>query len=304
MPGDRQGYSVARVEADRVRAVVLEHEEFKAYGDRVRRVFDAWRQVHARRLRELPLGSSPKMLIRDLSEDLLHRFAGLPLLDQYDVYQCLMDYWDEIMQDDVYLVVTEGWAEAARPRVLVPVRGKGSGERPDLTVRRKKYRMDLLPPGLVVARYYATERNELDLLRADVEASARDLEEFVEKHTGEDGLLAGATTDAGKVTQAKVRARLKELADDPEGRKEYGVLEVCLILMKSLAAAKRTAKAAQTKLDAKVLKRYANLTAAEIAKLVVDDKWMASTVGSAIRREVDRLTGGLVDRVGVLEGAV
>ena len=218
-PGNRQGYSVARVEADRVRAVVLEHEEFQSYGDRVRRVFDAWRQVHARRLRKLALGSSPKMLIRDLSEDLLHCFAGLPLLDRHDVYQCLMDYWDEVMQDDVYLVVTEGWAEAARPRVLVPVRGKGTGKRPDLTVKRKKYRTDLLPPGLVVARYYATERNELDLLRADVEASARDLEEFVEKHTGEDGLLASATTDAGKVTQAKVRARLKELADDPEGRK-------------------------------------------------------------------------------------
>ncbi len=95
------------------------------------------------------------------------------------------------------------------------------------------------------------------------------------------------------MTQAKVRARLKELADDPEGRKECGVLEVCLILMKSLAAAKRTAKAAQTKLDAKVLKRYANLTAAEIAELVVDDKWMASVEG-AVRREVDR--------VGVLDG--
>ena len=158
-PGDRQGYSVARVEADQVRAVVLEHEQFKSYGDRVRRVFDGWRQVHARRLRVLGVGSSPRALIRDLSEDLLHRVAGLPLLDRLDVYQCLMDYWDEVMQDDVYLVVTEGWAEAARPHILVPIRGKGTAERPDLTVNRMKYRMDLLPPGLVVARYYATERD-------------------------------------------------------------------------------------------------------------------------------------------------
>ena len=240
-----------------MREVVLEHEEFKAYGDRVRRVFDAWYRVHAHRLRELGRGSSPKMLIRDLSEDLLHRFAGLPLLDGHDVYQCLMDYWDEVMQDDVYLVVTEGWAEAARPRVLVPVRGRGTAERPDLKVNGKKYRMDLLPPGLVVDRYFAMEQQEVDVLRADAEESARDLEEFVEKHTGEDRLLDSATTDAGKVTQAKVRARLKELAGDPDGHEESEVLEVCLILMKSLAAAKRTVKAAQAKLDAKVLKRYA-----------------------------------------------
>ena len=91
-----------------MRSVVLEHEESKAYGDRVRRVLDAWRQKHAPRLRELGVGDSPKALIRDLSKNLLHRFADLPLLNRYDVYQCLMDYWDEIMQDDVYLVVTEG----------------------------------------------------------------------------------------------------------------------------------------------------------------------------------------------------
>ena len=121
----REGYSDARVEADEVRAVVLEHEEFKAYGDRMRRVLDGWRREHAPRLRKLEAGDSPKGLIRDLSDALLRRFAGLPLLDRYDVYQCLMDYWDGIMQDDVYLVVTEGWADAARPRVLVPVKGKG-----------------------------------------------------------------------------------------------------------------------------------------------------------------------------------
>jgi len=240
-------------------------------------------------------------LIRDLSEDLLHRFAGLPLLDRYGVYQCLMDYWDEVMQDDVYLVVTEGWTEAARPRVLVPVKGKGTAETPDLTVNRKKYRMDLVPPGLVVVRYFATEQAEVDRLRTEQESIARELEEFIEEYSGEDGLLEGATSDTGKVTQAAVRARLKAVVGDPEGQEERDVLEVCLDLMKALAAAKRAAKAAQTRLDSKVLARYATLTAAEIIELVVGDKWMASVEG-AIGQVVERLTGGLVDRVRVLDG--
>ena len=299
--GDREGYSDMRLEADQVRAVVFEHEEFKAYEDLVRRVFDAWRSAHARRLRKLGPGVLPKALIRDLSEDLLDRFGGLPLLDRYGVFQCLMDYWDEVMQDDVYLVVTEGWAEAAQPRLLVPVRGKGTTERPDLTVKRKKYRMDLLPPGLVVARYYAMERTEIERLRADEEATARDLDVFVEGYAGEDRLLEGATTHAGKVTQAAVKARLKEVVDDPEGRAECDALNVCLDLMKALTAAKKAAKAAQTKLDAKVLKRYATLTGVEIAELVVENKWMAC-VERAVGQEVERLTGGLVDRVRVLEG--
>ena len=300
-PKGREGYSDARVEADVVRAVILDHEEFQAYGDRVRRVFDGWRQKYAPRLRGVVVGDSPKGLIRGLSEDLLRRFAGLPLLDRYAVYQCLMDYWDEVMQDDVYLVVTEGWAEAARPRVLVPVRGKGTAEPPDLTVNRTKYRMDLLPPGLVVARYFTTERAEVDRLRVNEEAIARDLEEFVEEYTGEDGLLDGATTDTGKVTQAAVKARMREVADDPEGYEEREALDVCLELMKAHTAGKKAAKAAQMKLDTKVIARYGTLSAAEVAELVVDDKWMASVEGS-IGQEVERVTGGLVDRVRVLEG--
>ena len=300
-PNGREGYSDARVEADEVRGVVLEHGEFKAYGDRVRRVFNGWRRAHAPRLRELAVGDSPKVLIRNLSEDLLHRFAGLPLLNRYGVYHCLMDYWDEVMQDDVYPVVTEGWTEAARPRVLVPVKGKGTAETPDLTVNRKKYRMDLVPPGLVVDRYFATEQAEVERLRTEQETIARELEEFIEEYSGEDGLLEGATSDAGKVTQAAVKARLKAVAGDPERQEERDPLDVCLNLMKALAAAKRAGKAAQARLDSKVLKRYATLTPTEIIELVVGDKWMASVEG-AIAQVVERLTGGLVDRVRVLEG--
>ena len=78
--------------------------------------------------------------------------------------------------------------------MLVPVKGKGTAEPPDLTVNRKKYRMDLLPPGLVVARYFATERAEVVRLRTEEESIARELEEFVEEYSGEDGLLEGATS--------------------------------------------------------------------------------------------------------------
>ena len=104
----REGYSDVRVEAGSVRSVVLQNEEFKAYKDRIGRVLGDWREEHAPRLRGLEVGDLPKALIRDLAEDLLRRFVGLPLLGRYVVYQCVMDYWDEVMQDDVYLVVTEG----------------------------------------------------------------------------------------------------------------------------------------------------------------------------------------------------
>ena len=299
-PNGREGYSDARVEADEVRSVVLEHEEFKAYANRIRQVLDTWRQEYAPRLRGLGVGELPKVLIRELSEDLLRRFSGLPLIDRYAVYQCLMDYWDEVMQDDVYLVVTEGWADAVRPRMLVAVRGKGAAEAADLTVKRKKYKMDLLPPGLVVARHFAAERAAIDHLRTEEEGIARELEEHIEESSGEDGLLEGATSNTGKVTQSAAKARLKEVLLDPEAHEEREALDVCLELMTAHATAKKATKAAQTDLDEKVLARYEALTVADVAELVVDDKWMAS-IGGAVGKEVERLTGGLVDRVRELE---
>ena len=299
-PDGREGYSRARAPADEVRAVVHGHDEFRAYADRTRRVLHGWRWAHAPRLLGLGEGDSPKTLIRDLSQDLLNRFADLPLLDRYDVYQCLMDYWDEVLQDDAYLIVTEGWTEAARPRVLAGGRGKGATESPDLTVRRTKYKMDLLPPELVVARYFAGERGEVELLLAEGEAIGRDVAAFVEENAGEDGALNGATTAAGKVTQVAVKARLRVVGDGPGDREERDALEVCLDLMKAHAKAKRTTQAAQAKLDAKVLARYAPLGAAEVADMVIADKWMAS-IEEAILAVVEHLTTELVDRVRVLE---
>ncbi len=103
------------------------------------------------------------------------------------------------------------------------------------------------------------------------------------------------------MTQSAVKARLKEVLHDPEAHEERDALDVCLELMTAHASAKRSTKAAQTELDAKVLARYEMLTVAEVAELVVDDKWMANIEG-AIGKEVERLTGGLVDRVRELEG--
>ena len=295
----RSGYVEARTLPDEVRKVVLRHDEFVAYRKRVRGAFDDWRREHESRLYGLGVGDSPKVLIRELSEDLLGRFTDLPLIDRYDVYQCLMDYWDEVMQDDVYLVVTGGWLEAARPRVLVGKRQ--AGESPNLTVGGTKYKMDLLPPDLVAGRYFAEEQREVEFLLAEQERTGRDVEAFVEEHTGENGPLDGTTTDAGNVTQAVVRARLKEVCGGAEDPDERDALEICLDLMKAEAKAKRTAKEARALLDAETLAHYVTLTRSEVADMVVRGKWMAS-MEDAIGQQVDRLTTGLLERVTVLEG--
>ena len=295
---EHSGYSEARVEAARVKAAILDHDVFKGYRARVAAVFTAWCAAHKGRLRGLGGDGRPAAVIDALSEDLLARFADLPLLNRYDVYQCLMDYWDETMQDDVYLIAADGWIEAAKPRGVIEDRAKKIKETPDLTIKRGKYKMDLIPPALIAARYFAAEQAILEGLRAEQEAAARELEEFIEERTGEGGLLEDAANDKGTVT--KSANRLKALRDESETDRERAALTRCLALTQAKSKTDKAVRDAQAELDARVLARYAALTHAEIETLVIEDKWFAD-IRHLIDGVVQRLTQHLAARVKELE---
>ena len=235
----------------------------------------------------------------------MDRFTGLPLLDPYDVYQKLMDYWDEVMQDDVYLIAADGWIEAAKPREVI--QNKQMKETPDLVIKKNRYKMDLIPPVLIVARYFADAQDTIEMLQTKLAATESELAEFVEEHTGEDGLLTDAVNDSGNITAGSVKARLKALTPDlmthhetQDNDDERNALEHCLSLLDAKSKAEKAIKEVQLDLDAQVLAHYATLTEDEIKALVVKDKWFAS-IHAAIDGEVQRLTQALAVRIQELE---
>ena len=298
----RAGYSEPRIETLQIKTTILDHDDFERYRTRVAGAFAGWRETHQPLFKEVGKDTNPKEVIRTLSEDLLARFADLPLLDAYDVYQRLMDYWDETMQDDVYLVAADGWIEAARPRGIVEDRGRKLRETPDLTIGRRKYKMDLIPPALIVARYFGREQAVMDELQSRQETAARKLEEFVDEHTAEGALLEGVLNDRGKVTRGALQGRLDAIEDedDPESDEERNALEKCLSLLEGESALAKTVRAVQADLDQHVLDHYAALTEPEIKTLVVEDKWLAS-LRAAIEDELERIIRQLAGRVKVLE---
>jgi type I restriction enzyme M protein len=209
------GYLAAKVETREVKPTVLNHPAFRAFAERVNGVIDAWQTAHRPALHGLQPGAKPRDLIHGLSEDLLQRFADLPLLDRYAVYQRLMDYWADRMQDDVHLITADGWIEAARPRGVIENKERKIKEEPDLTVgsgrKVKKYKLDMIPPALVIARYFTDEQTRLEALQAQQQTATRELEEFIEEQDGEEDLLSEVKNDKGKVTKIEIPKRLKAL---------------------------------------------------------------------------------------------
>ena len=258
-------------------------------------------------LLNIKVGTSPKEIIHALSEGLLACFADLPLLDPYDVYQRLMDYWDETMQDDVYLIAADGWLQAAQPRDVIEDKNRKITETPDLIIKRRKYKMDLIPPALIVAREFVAEQDVLETLQVEQEDAKIALEDFVEEHTGDEGLLLGAVNDKGNVTMADVKTQLKAFTpdlvtplDEEDIDEEREALERCLSLLEIRSKTDKAVRDAQLALNTKVLDRYAALTEAKIKTLVVEDKWLTS-IQAAIENEVLRLTQQLAGRVRELE---
>nr|WP_224746770.1 type I restriction-modification system subunit M [Pelovirga terrestris] len=296
----RDGYSNATVAPHEVKNTILQHPEFTAFAEGVQTIFDDWQAAHRANLNNLVIGDEPKQVIVDLSEDLLERFAKAELLDKYDVYQHLMDYWAEQMQDDVFVLVQDGWVKSAQLRQMIDSKKEKSKEAPDLVVGKARYKTDLIPPQLIVARYFAAEQQAITDREAVRDDISRELDELIEEHSGEEGLLEEAKTDKGKVTKASLKARMAEARTLADNAEEMALLTQCSKLIDRLTAAEKQVKDAQQALDEKVLAKYPKLTEAEIKNLVVEDKWFA-TVEAAIRGEVDRVTQTLAGRVKALE---
>ncbi len=299
-PGSREGYSDCLVEATKVKATILNHPEFKTFAEKSIQLFRAWQKEHDNRLQSITIGGDPKTLITDIAEDLLFRFCKADLLDKYDIYQILMDYWSETMQDDVYVLVQDGWNAGTVLRQLLVKKGEKLTEIPDLIIAGKKYKADLIPPNLIVARYFEDQQSEIDRLQGELDAISQELETLIEEHSGEDGLLEEAKNDKDKVTKASIATRKKDLKNTAGAIDELVVLDQCLDIFSGETAAKKAVKDAQEELDQVVFAKYTKLTEDDVKSLVVDAKWM-TTLEASIRAEIEHVTQRLAGRVKTLE---
>jgi len=280
---NRPGYFDLAVDKAAIKTTIYGHPEFSAFIADMNAHFAAWRKRSANTLKALDAGCHPKEVIFVLSEDLLAHYAGKPLISNYDVYQHLMDYWAETMQDDCYLVAADGWKAETYRIIETDKKGKE---------KDKGWACDLVPKALIVARFLAGEQANIDKLSAEVENIAAQLAEMEEEHGGEEGAFA----ELDKVNKANVAARLKEIRGDKEARDEAAVLNAWLKLSNEEAELKRRLKQAETILDAMAYETYPDLTEEEIKELVVDDKWLAA-LDAAIHGEMDRVSQALTQRV-------
>ena len=298
-PGPRPGACAPKVEAAGVKPAILEHEDFDRFSATVVEAFEGWRLQQSERLRGLSAEDHPKKVISIIAEDLLARFATIPILDPYDIYQHLMGYWEDVMYDDASLIVRDGWKAGGTLRELHKNSEGKFTETPDLIIGKKRLKAELIPPNLIVARFFADKLAAVEAKEAAAEELRRAIEELDEEQGGEDGLLFEGKSDKDKLTAVSLKARLKQIRKDPDAAEEKQALEKCLELIEQETEASKAAWSARVALHVQTAAKYPALTEAEIKALIVDDKWMAA-LERDIHGELDRVGQTLAGRIKLL----
>lgn len=192
----RPGYARLKLPMSDVRSAILGHPEFTAFTGKVTTLFSKWRQAITPKLTGFSQNHHPKELISTVSETLLASMQAAPLIDAYAVYQHLMDYWAETMQDDAYLIAADGWV--AKPACIIETDKKGKK-------KDKGWACDLLPKQYIVARYFAKEQAALDAKQTELETVSGQITELEEEHNGESGILKDVSS-TGDAKEAYVQA--------------------------------------------------------------------------------------------------
>lgn len=288
-------YSELKVEAKHIRVTIFGHPEFTSYANSINNLFNRWKQKNIPLLTAMKVGDKPKKIIHQLSEDLLVSFTGKKLLDNYDIYQHLMTYWADVMQDDVYILTTDGWKA-------------GNGIEKD----KKTWEGRLIPKSIIIHEHFPNDKKAIAELEMQRDEITRQIEQLEEEYTGEDGGLSEALNDKGKPTKALIQKRIKVLEKEAantlsiaaEPEPEYGepeedeltVLETYLSLSEQESALNKAIKEAEAALDKKVLAQYPTMKEADIKHLIVERKWM-NTVQLEVQNEMDRISQRLAERV-------
>ena len=224
----RDGFYQLNVVKDDIRRIIHDDEEFSAYADKLDNAFTQWRESVDGELRNINAYLEAKELIVRLSERILTQFEGVELIDKYDVYQVLLAYWLEVMSDDVYVVIHDGY-EAGRDlsyEYVVKTRKDGDETIIEVTDKVKSWDGKLIPKTIMIDAYFSEESKAIDAAEVIIADTQAQIDEMLE--SAEDGsAIAELMDDKGKVPAKALKAAIDDIRSKIQSE-ELSALSVLL----------------------------------------------------------------------------
>jgi type I restriction enzyme M protein len=271
--GERTGYFSLNIDKDDVWNQIFGFPSFRKYAHKINSAFISWKEKNKVLLYGIKEGINPKTFISVLSDSILQEFEGISLIDHYDVYEVLMNYWHETMQDDVYAIGYDGY-EAARS-INVEYKKKKDGTP---TAIMKYFEGRIIPKYLIIDNFFRDEHDAIKRMESELEKIIQDQETMRYEHGDEEGLLSEVWVNKGKsetetITKESLKTRIRAIEDSPSDTEELAVLEQYLKLLNDETTMNSAIKSAKTDLEKAVYEQYTKLTVKQIKELVIEKKW-------------------------------
>ncbi len=293
----RPEYYQLNIENEEIKNTIFQHPEFTTFGKKMDAVYNKWETATTACTKALDKGLKPKQEIHTISENLLKHYADKQLTNKYAMYQHLMDYWSETMQDDFYELTADGWKAGNDVKRMEKKTKKGNKEVVKQVAGIEGLEGRLIPPALMIQEYFAAEQKTIDDLEAQSESLTANMDELREEHCGEDGLLVNAMDVKQKISKKNLQAAIKDLGKrNAENAEEYDMLQQYKKLMEDEKKVQAKIKTAKADLEKKVIAQYPRLSIDEIKTIVVEKKWMHN-MEQRIRIEMDNISHRLTQRI-------
>ncbi|WQW80739.1 type I restriction-modification system subunit M [Helicobacter pylori] len=283
---DKEGYYALKTECENIKELITQSLEYQTFHASVLSVFDRLDLFET--FNDLEPGFNPKILIESVCSKVLKEFEKVGILDKYGVYQLFKDYYNEVLQDDWFLISFNGFESAKELRKLTPLKDKNKKanylEEPDFIIQKTYYKSDLIPKNLIKQRFFEKETKELEELENALNEKEALLDEFIEEHSNEEGLFDGL-----KINESVLKKELKNATD----LEDKQILKTALELLEAKNKALKMKNKAYEELELKAFHQYKNLEINEIKDLIIKDKWLNS-LKNALENKIQKRTNAFI----------
>ncbi|EMH30507.1 type I restriction-modification system, M subunit [Helicobacter pylori GAM270ASi] len=266
---DKEGYYALKTECENIKELITQSLEYQTFHASVLSAFESLNLFET--FDNLEPGFNPKTLIESVCSRVLKEFEKVGILDKYGVYQLFKDYYNEVLQDDWFLISFNGFRSAKELRKLNPLKDKNKKanylEEPDFIAQKTYYKSDLIPKNLIKQRFFEKETKELEALENALNEKEALLDEFIEEHSNEEGLFDGL-----KINESVLKKELKNATD----LEDKEILKTALEWLEAKNKALKMKNKAYEELELKAFHQYKNLEINEIKDLIIKDKWLNS----------------------------
>lgn len=278
-----KGFYKLLIQKDDVHKTISENIEFLEYNKKVNNTYNEWKKIANPVLTNLNSTDSNKEIILNLSEEILEKFSKLELLDKYDVYQVLLAYWNETMNDDVLLIIQDALGyNLAKITDDIKEEPKESKKAKKDSAKEKKpkepkiigWEGRLIPKQIVLDAFFALEQKEIEKAEEKLSQTESEFEEFIENNSDENGYFTDYMGDDEKIDSKKITSRVKLLTKEKKTQnEEYKILNNYVDYESSIKSQKKHITELKKVLDDNCRNRYETFTDAEIKDLLVNRKW-------------------------------